>query len=79
MNTIKDLTDKFKDVKDVYKCDECGATFCINDVEVQPYPDNFSIFAVPPFEIAGKASTLHCPKCHKVHLRGFDKVEEPVL
>jgi len=74
------------DLKERYKCDECGYMFDGKDVKLEPYPSNIQMFfrSIYVVDEEGKIiqtmnpkstdKTLNCPKCNYTHLLGFNKV-----
>jgi len=78
---------KIKDLEEVYKCDECGHTFKGRDVlltkpatNIKMMPLHGRVIGVDKDGIITLLSEpvlegdrlLACPKCHRVHLFGFN-------
>jgi rubrerythrin len=76
---VGDLTTRFSIDKNVYKCDECPATFSAGEIEAKVWPDNIKIIGTHGFIFNDKEYALHCPKCGKVHLQGFNTVEKETV
>ena len=78
-----------KDLKDIYKCSNCGHKFKGSDIKTLPISTNVSLprsimmfykFVDKDGKVTGGSSpptatdkTMCCPKCEAVHLFGFDK------
>lgn len=77
-----------------YKCDDpvCGAIFTKEEVVLKPATTNIQILGVGmvgadkagrfirvPGQFREGDQVLHCPKCGRLHLFGFDVAEEPVV
>lgn len=72
--------------KQQYKCDHCDAVFEAKYVLLKPISTNVHIFgasilimnngrvsATTTSKVKEGDMLMHCPKCKKVHLFGFDK------
>jgi hypothetical protein len=79
---------KLKDIKDIYKCDKCGACFPAKQIKLKPWAKRITILqSILVIARDGTArwtnapiesdKTLHCPLCDRVHLFGFDLADGP--
>ena len=79
---------KIQDIDEMYVCDACGYTFIGKDVELQNPIENMEIWGgfvnlfcvdkdntiicTAPDKVKEGDRYLACPKCHAVHLCGFN-------
>ena len=77
-------------IMEKYICDECKFVFTKSEVITELFPKNFNLYMQPiiVMDKNGKAKrtmtkdikegdrSLHCPKCKKSHLFGFNMINE---
>jgi hypothetical protein len=65
-------------MEDLYKCDECPATFTREEIiaAAKPEPSGFHAHSARVHIKDRVRHLLHCPSCDKVHFFGFDRAPE---